>query len=184
MSRTAIKPQISKLQNFNGSNASIPLLVALDRRVYDVSSKREVYGPGGGYATFAGRDSTRNFALFSIEPESDGSCIDDLGEEELNTLAKWRRWFDDNYPLVGWNFRPSWIVKLTVQGLLFFTLHLPRRNASPAVIVEELCESDSSQETAVRRGFALPPPASPPPPSTGPRHKLDVRNAIMPSSDL
>jgi len=79
----------------------MPLLVALDRRVYDVSTKRDVYGPGGGYATFSGRDSTRNFALYSTEAKDDGSCIEDLEEKDFKMLAEWRRWFDERYPLVA-----------------------------------------------------------------------------------
>ncbi|KAE8227041.1 hypothetical protein CF319_g462 [Tilletia indica] len=92
---------VEQLRSFDGSNASLPLLIALDRRVYDVSSKRDVYGPGGGYETFSGRDSTRNFALYSTEAKDDGSCIDDLGEKEVKMLAEWRKWFDDHYPLVA-----------------------------------------------------------------------------------
>ncbi|KAK0526857.1 hypothetical protein OC834_004650 [Tilletia horrida] len=90
-----------RLRLFNGTDASLPLLVALDRRVYDVSTKRDVYGPGGGYETFSGRDSTRNFALYSTESKDDGSCIDDLEEKDFKMLAEWRRWFDERYPLVA-----------------------------------------------------------------------------------
>ncbi|CAD6886343.1 unnamed protein product [Tilletia laevis] len=92
---------MEQLRKFDGTNTSLPLLIALDRRVYDVSTKRDVYGPGGGYETFSGRDSTRNFALYSTEAKNDGSCIDDLGEKEIKMLAEWRRWFDEHYPLVG-----------------------------------------------------------------------------------
>ncbi|KAK0549404.1 hypothetical protein OC846_004091 [Tilletia horrida] len=92
---------VERLKDFDGKNESLPLLLAIDRRVYDVSTKRDVYGPGGGYETFSGRDSTRNFALYSTESKDDGSCIDDLEEKDFQMLAEWRKWFDDHYPLVA-----------------------------------------------------------------------------------
>ncbi|KAE8215569.1 hypothetical protein CF327_g1161 [Tilletia walkeri] len=141
---------VEQLRSFDGSNASLPLLIALDRRVYDVSSKRDVYGPGGGYETFSGRDSTRNFALYSTETKDDGSCIDDLGEKEVKMLAEWRKWFDDHYPLVG---------QYPVQDTYFegglYQAELPP-SPSAAVITEKLCEDDDAPENAARRGFAIP----------------------------
>ncbi len=37
----------------------IPIWVAIRGTVFDVSNKREVYGPGGGYSIFAGKDASR-----------------------------------------------------------------------------------------------------------------------------
>jgi hypothetical protein len=39
----------------------LPILLALNGTIYDVSSNPHTYGPGGPYNVFAGRDATRGF---------------------------------------------------------------------------------------------------------------------------
>ena len=52
---------------YNGSNAAWPILIAINGSVFDVSNGTKFYYPGKAYAKFAGRDVTRNTALFSTE---------------------------------------------------------------------------------------------------------------------
>ncbi|MCJ1301753.1 hypothetical protein MMC08_004554 [Hypocenomyce scalaris] len=46
---------------YNGSDPSLPILLALNGTIYDVTAGRSIYGPGGMYEFFAGRDATRAF---------------------------------------------------------------------------------------------------------------------------
>ncbi|KAG9557886.1 cytochrome b5, partial [Aureobasidium melanogenum] len=50
-----------ELKAYDGSDASKPVYIALNGTIYDVSAGRHVYGPGGSYNFFAGRDATRAF---------------------------------------------------------------------------------------------------------------------------
>ncbi|KAK5152096.1 cytochrome b5-like heme/steroid binding domain-containing protein [Cryomyces antarcticus] len=49
------------LRDYNGVDPSKPIYVALNGSIYDVTAGRHVYGPGGSYHFFAGRDAARAF---------------------------------------------------------------------------------------------------------------------------
>ncbi|KAI5247968.1 cytochrome b5 [Aureobasidium subglaciale] len=51
----------AELTAYSGRDASKPVYIALNGTIYDVSAGRHVYGPGGSYNFFAGRDATRAF---------------------------------------------------------------------------------------------------------------------------
>jgi predicted heme/steroid binding protein len=51
----------AELSAYDGRDASKPVYIALNGTIYDVSAGRNVYGPGGSYSFFAGRDATRAF---------------------------------------------------------------------------------------------------------------------------
>ena len=48
-----------ELLEFDGSKPDTPIYVAIKGLVYDVTSKREAYGPGGSYHVFAGKDASK-----------------------------------------------------------------------------------------------------------------------------
>ncbi|CAI6336537.1 unnamed protein product [Periconia digitata] len=50
-----------QLRAYDGSDPTKPIYLALNGTIYDVSSNRPTYGPGGSYAFFAGRDAARAF---------------------------------------------------------------------------------------------------------------------------
>ncbi|RYP80807.1 hypothetical protein DL769_002277 [Monosporascus sp. CRB-8-3] len=52
---------LEELAEFDGRNESKPLYLAINGTIYDVSSNRRIYGPGGGYQFFAGTDAARSF---------------------------------------------------------------------------------------------------------------------------
>ncbi|CAG7942488.1 unnamed protein product [Penicillium nalgiovense] len=51
----------SQLSLYNGTDTNLPLYVAVNGTIFDVSANRMIYGPGGSYNFFAGRDATRAF---------------------------------------------------------------------------------------------------------------------------
>jgi predicted heme/steroid binding protein len=51
----------TELARYDGSDPTSPIYVALDGSVFDVTSGRATYGPGGAYHHFAGRDAARAF---------------------------------------------------------------------------------------------------------------------------
>jgi predicted heme/steroid binding protein len=46
---------------YSGANPHKPVYVALNNSVYDVSAAKDLYGQGGAYNFFAGRDCTRAY---------------------------------------------------------------------------------------------------------------------------
>lgn len=52
---------LEELAAFNGKDESTPLYLAVNGTIYDVSAGRRMYGPGGSYNVFVGRDASRAF---------------------------------------------------------------------------------------------------------------------------
>lgn len=92
---------------FNGTEGQ-PVYLAVRGRVFDVTSGRNFYGPGGPYENFAGRDASRGLALHSFDEEVltkdlDGP-LDDLAgldDEALDSLRGWEERFESKYLVVG-----------------------------------------------------------------------------------
>ena len=51
----------AELLSYDGSDPSKPIYLALNGTIYDVTAGRRVYGPGGSYNVFAGKDAARGF---------------------------------------------------------------------------------------------------------------------------
>ncbi|KAI1344998.1 membrane-associated progesterone receptor component 1 [Xylariaceae sp. FL0016] len=92
---------------YNGLN-DMPIYFAVRGRVFDVSSGRNFYGPGGPYENFAGRDASRGLACHSFDEDMltknlDGPLdkLDGLGPEEMESLAGWEERFMSKYLVVG-----------------------------------------------------------------------------------
>jgi predicted heme/steroid binding protein len=51
----------AELRSYDGSDPNKPIYLALNGTIYDVTAGRRVYGPGGSYSVFAGKDATRGF---------------------------------------------------------------------------------------------------------------------------
>ncbi|KAL8994446.1 MAG: hypothetical protein Q9169_005591 [Polycauliona sp. 2 TL-2023] len=71
----------TQLSAYNGTVPSLPIYLALNASIYDVSSSPHLYGPGGPYHFFSGRDATRAFITGCFDAEN---LIADLrGVEEM-----------------------------------------------------------------------------------------------------
>ncbi|GMH09664.1 hypothetical protein Nepgr_011505 [Nepenthes gracilis] len=90
-----------ELWSYNGSDPNKPLLMAIKGQIYDVSSSRMFYGPGGAYSMFTGRDASRALALLSFKPQDLNGNLEGLGDAELDILRDWEFKFMEKYPRVG-----------------------------------------------------------------------------------
>ncbi|KAI6911910.1 hypothetical protein KC318_g1655 [Hortaea werneckii] len=76
----------AELALYNGTDPTKPVLLALNGTIYDVSAGRRVYGPGGSYHVFAGKDAARGFVT---------GCFAEDGTPDLRG--------------VEWTYVPVWI---------------------------------------------------------------------------
>ena len=70
----------AQLSIYNGSDPTLPILVAVNGTIYDVSASPHFYGPGGSYSFFAGRDATRSFVTGCFDTDLNGDL---RGVEEM-----------------------------------------------------------------------------------------------------
>ena len=102
--RTFTPPE---LKPYNGEdNAGVYL--AVRGKVFDVTSGKNFYGPGGPYENFAGRDASRGLACGSFDEDmltkDLRGPLDDLkglGADEMQALQDWEDRFSEKYLIVG-----------------------------------------------------------------------------------
>lgn len=92
---------IAELTQYDGSDLTKPLLVAIRGQVYDVGRGRDFYGPGGPYGMFAGKDCTRALAKLAFDAELFTGDLSGLDQEELGRLEEWIETFEAKYRRVG-----------------------------------------------------------------------------------
>lgn len=95
------KMTLEELSKYSGRDPFLPILFSVQGRIFDVSEGRDFYGPGGGYALFAGKEVARALALMSLKGEDCSADIDDLTERQKETLKEWLAKFELKYPVVG-----------------------------------------------------------------------------------
>lgn len=54
-----------ELSKYDGSDPSQPIWLAIKGTVFDVSGKKEMYGPGASYNVFAGKDGSVGLGEFA-----------------------------------------------------------------------------------------------------------------------
>ncbi|KAL2853367.1 cytochrome b5-like heme/steroid binding domain-containing protein [Aspergillus pseudoustus] len=70
----------TELALHDGTDPSLPIYVAVNGTIFDVSANPGMYGPGGSYHFFAGRDATRAFVTGCFQED----LTDDLtGVEDM-----------------------------------------------------------------------------------------------------
>ncbi|KAL4809301.1 cytochrome b5-like heme/steroid binding domain-containing protein [Aspergillus unguis] len=70
----------TELSLHDGTNPNLPIYVAVNGTIFDVSANPRMYGPGGGYHFFAGRDATRAFVTGCF---AEDLTDDMIGVEEM-----------------------------------------------------------------------------------------------------
>ncbi|KAK3824999.1 MAG: cytochrome b5-like heme/steroid binding domain-containing protein [Benniella sp.] len=99
MSEKNLTPEA--LSKYDGSGESGEIYVAIRGVIYDVTPKKDMYGPGGNYRVFAGKDASKALAKSSLKPEDCVPDVSDLNEEEVKTLDNWVEFFGKRYTKVG-----------------------------------------------------------------------------------
>ncbi|KAK4054305.1 Dihydrodipicolinate synthase [Microbotryomycetes sp. JL221] len=123
-----------QLRAYDGTNQELDkgrILFAIRRKVYDVSSGRGFYGPGGPYAIFAGRDASRGLAKQSFEPEMltpIDEPIDDLKDLSSSDWDNLKDWEVTLYHLELYGYENQLVLlfvhHVKTQFLLRFLSHL------------------------------------------------------------
>ncbi|KAF8730136.1 hypothetical protein HU200_017107 [Digitaria exilis] len=91
----------AQLRAYDGTDPSKPIYVSVRGKVYDVSTGRGFYGPGGAYAIFAGREASRALGKMSKDEADVSGDLSGLTEKELGVLADWETKFQAKYPVVA-----------------------------------------------------------------------------------
>lgn len=94
----------AELARHDGSDAALPLLLAIRGDVFDVTVKgHQFYAKGSGYNVFTGRDCTRALTLGSLAAENvaRGEDVSDFDEAQRAALVEQHKFYADKYPLAG-----------------------------------------------------------------------------------
>jgi len=90
------------LAQFDGTDINKPVYLAIDHDVYDVSTNRRTYGPGGSYHHMAGVDAARAFGTgcFATHRTHD---LRGLTDRETKGVEHWKKFFAEHkdYTKVG-----------------------------------------------------------------------------------
>lgn len=102
---SAVDLSLDELSLYNGTDPALPIYLAIYGKVYDVSNGRSIYGPGGSYSFFSGRDSARAFTTGCFN-KPDEFTYDLRGldmHEALHDITGWQTYFGthDRYWYVG-----------------------------------------------------------------------------------
>ncbi|XP_075154585.1 membrane steroid binding protein [Haematobia irritans] len=94
---------VAELREYDGNQPDGRVLVAVNGNVFDVTKGKRFYGPGGPYASFAGRDASRNLATFSVtaNDKDEYDDLSDLSAMEMDSVIEWEMQFKEKYTLVG-----------------------------------------------------------------------------------
>merc|ERR1711939_413339 len=90
-----------ELAKYDGKDDKTPIYVAIKGQIYDVSAKRDMYGPGCGYHVFVGKDASRGLGKSSLKPEDAVADYSVLTDEEKKVLDDWEKYFQKRYNIVG-----------------------------------------------------------------------------------
>jgi len=136
---------LKEMSAFGGQVAGEVLLTSVLGRVYDVSPARDLFGPGGPYAMFAGRDGTYNLAVMSLKKPTLDKFEYDLDDEDRECLSDWIAYFDNRYG------QP--VGSLSDRQHAVALKDLPKATRIPFADMDDDDEEDSS-------GAATQPPAA------------------------
>ncbi|KAG8214093.1 cytochrome b5 [Butyriboletus roseoflavus] len=92
---------LTALAQYDGSDDTKPIYVSIKGDVFDVTRKRDVYGVGGSYNIFAGKDGSRGLGKSSLKLEDAVPDYSTLPENEIKVLDDWYSFFSKRYNIVG-----------------------------------------------------------------------------------
>mmetsp|Transcript_83738 Transcript_83738/g.236512 ORF Transcript_83738/g.236512 Transcript_83738/m.236512 type:complete len:285 (+) Transcript_83738:144-998(+) len=99
------------------------IYICLKGTVYNVSAAANMYGPGGNYHLFAGRDASLALAKMSFEDQHlDNPDLSGISAVEMDQLEQWinKYKYEKEYPVVGKLSTPPARRPMTVEELAEF----------------------------------------------------------------
>lgn len=89
---------LQQLSLYNGSDPNLPIYIAINGTVYDVTSSPHMYGPKGPYRFFSGKDAARAFVTGCFQKDDEFTYdLRGLDEEEAaHDIKGWRDFFEDS----------------------------------------------------------------------------------------
>ncbi|CAF3412020.1 unnamed protein product [Rotaria socialis] len=101
---------IEELRKYNGTDSNGRILTVIYGDIFDVSRRSDLYGPGGAYSLFAGRDATRALSKMQLTQSLFADEYDDLADlcdAERATARNWHEDFREKYDIVGRLLKPG-----------------------------------------------------------------------------
>ncbi|CAD6956993.1 unnamed protein product [Tilletia laevis] len=87
-----------ELQLYAGRAPDRPIYLAVMGDVYDVTSNPHIYGPGGSYSFFAGRDASRAYVTGCFESEAQLTHdLRGLSDDDMTGILHWKKFFDEHH---------------------------------------------------------------------------------------
>lgn len=89
---------IDELSLYNGTDPSLPILIGVNGKVYDVTRSGHIYGKNGPYNFFSGKDAARAFSTGCFN-KPDEFTYDLRGldmDEALKDISHWQRFFENS----------------------------------------------------------------------------------------
>ncbi|KAJ1968643.1 hypothetical protein IWQ62_001118 [Dispira parvispora] len=96
--RTKLVLSDQELAQYDGSDPSLPIYLAINGRVYDVSASPHYYGPYGAYGVFSGKDAARAWGTNCLQTPSHLTYdVRDLSEDQLAAIKGWQDFYDNHH---------------------------------------------------------------------------------------
>ncbi|KIM31395.1 hypothetical protein M408DRAFT_327619 [Serendipita vermifera MAFF 305830] len=92
---------LEELKQYDGSGPEGKIYVSVKGTVFDVSAKKEMYGPGASYHVFAGKDASKGLGMSSTKPEDAVPDYSTLDAASMKTLDGWYEFFQKRYSVMG-----------------------------------------------------------------------------------
>mmetsp|Transcript_6013 Transcript_6013/g.9552 ORF Transcript_6013/g.9552 Transcript_6013/m.9552 type:complete len:162 (+) Transcript_6013:45-530(+) len=90
-----------ELGKYNGTVMGKPLLLAIKGKVFNVTERADMYGPGAAYGALAGKNANRMLGKMALEPDELDPSTEDFGQSEWESLNQWLSFFEGKYEVVG-----------------------------------------------------------------------------------
>jgi len=100
--------RIDELRQYDGTDSSGRVLIAVNGKVFDCTRGKRFYGPGGAYASFAGHDASRALAMFQTDLVKDEhDDLSDLNVDQMESVREWEAQLAEKYDFVGKLLKPG-----------------------------------------------------------------------------